>query len=74
MPVSESSVNGEVRPNAEENLEEAATEQSKVLGAKAETRTEVGTSSRQPQNWLEEEDLVDEGAEHEGIGGREGKR
>jgi hypothetical protein len=104
---SKPSANGEVRPDAEKNPEEAATEQSRVPGAKKETRMEAWTSSWQPQNRTvrfpkpdhpvsaasgqkkssktslvssrphtqpEEEDPVDEGAEDEGRGGREGKR
>jgi hypothetical protein len=43
---SESSANDEVKFDAEKNLEEATTEQSKVPGAKIETGTEAGTSSR----------------------------
>jgi hypothetical protein len=47
---SKPSANGEVRPDAEKNPEEAATEQSRVPGAKKETRMEAWTSSWQPQN------------------------
>jgi hypothetical protein len=49
-PKSESSANGEVTPNAGKRPEEATVEQSKVPRVKTKTRTEAGTSSRQPQN------------------------
>jgi hypothetical protein len=35
----------------ERGLEEVTTEQDKVLGARAEARTEAGTSSQWPPNW-----------------------
>jgi hypothetical protein len=44
-PENKSSANDEVKSDVGKNLEEATTEQSKVLGAKTETKTEVGTSS-----------------------------
>jgi hypothetical protein len=49
-PENESSANDKVKSDAVKNPEEAITEQSKVSGAKTETRTEAGTSSRRPQN------------------------
>jgi hypothetical protein len=47
-PCSESSANGEAKLDVKP--EEAVVEQSKVPGVKMKTRTEVGTSSRHPQN------------------------
>jgi hypothetical protein len=44
-PRSETSIDGEAKPNVEKNPEEVAAKQIKVLGAKTETRTEAGTSS-----------------------------
>jgi hypothetical protein len=49
---SEISADGEAKPDAEKNPEEATAEQSKVPGVKTKTRTEVGTSSWQPQNQI----------------------
>jgi hypothetical protein len=49
-PRSETLANGEAMPNAEKNLEEVTAKQSKVLGAKTETRIEARTSSGQPKN------------------------
>jgi hypothetical protein len=46
-----SSANDEVKPDVDKNPGEATTEQSKVLGVKTKTRTEVRTSSQQPQYW-----------------------
>jgi hypothetical protein len=42
---SESSANGEVKPDTEKNPEEAAAEQGRVLEAKTKIRTKVSTSS-----------------------------
>jgi hypothetical protein len=49
-PKSETLADGEAKPNAERNPEEVTTEHNRDPGAKIETRIEVGTSSRQPQN------------------------
>jgi hypothetical protein len=38
------STDGEAKPGAEKNPEEAATDQSKALGARTEARTEAWTS------------------------------
>jgi hypothetical protein len=43
---SETSVDDEAKPDVEKSPEEAAAKQDKVLGAKTNTRTEAGTSSR----------------------------
>jgi hypothetical protein len=52
-PRNETSADGEAKPNAEKNPVEVIVEQNKVLGgAKAETKTEAETSSRQPQNQI----------------------
>jgi hypothetical protein len=42
---------GEAKPDAEKNPEEAVVEQSRVPRVRIETRIEAGTSLRQPQNW-----------------------
>jgi hypothetical protein len=46
--MSETSANGEAKPDAKRNPEEVAVEQNKVPGAKTEIRIEAGTSSQQP--------------------------
>jgi hypothetical protein len=43
---SESSANGEAKPDVERSTEEVAAKQNKVLGVKTEASTEAGTSSR----------------------------
>jgi hypothetical protein len=42
---------GKAKPDTERNPEEVTTVQDKVSGVRTETKTEAGTSSRQPQNW-----------------------
>jgi hypothetical protein len=49
-PESESSANGEVKPDAETNPEEVAAQQTRVPEVKTETRTDVGTGSWRLQN------------------------
>jgi hypothetical protein len=49
-PRSESSTDGEAKPDAEKSSEEVAVEQDRVPEAKAETRTEVETSSWRSPN------------------------
>jgi hypothetical protein len=44
-PRSETSTDDKAKPDAEKNLEEVTAEQSKILGAKIEARTEARTSS-----------------------------
>jgi hypothetical protein len=46
------SANDEVKPDAEKGLEEVATEEDRVPEVKVETKTEDGTSSRRPPNWM----------------------
>jgi hypothetical protein len=48
---SESLADGEAKSVTKESPGEVAVEQNRVLEAKAETRTEAGTSSRRPPNW-----------------------
>jgi hypothetical protein len=45
-PENKSSANDEVKSDVRKNPKEATTEQCKVLGAKTETRIEIGTNSR----------------------------
>jgi hypothetical protein len=49
-PDDKSLANDEVKSDVRKNPEEVATEQSKIPGAKIETRTEAGISSRRPQS------------------------
>jgi hypothetical protein len=52
-PRNESSANNEAKLDVEKGTEEVAAERDRVPGVKAETRTEVRASSRQPPNWID---------------------